>query len=255
MKPRILRFCTTLLMCIGILLLIFALEELVNLRFLMTLSYLASFLVLTSLAYMISEHPETIYDFLVSMHNDLYGLVLTFFTGINRRIGSKLSIRQMEEETAEHVRLLCIVFCFLLPASLLYLFTDFYLFKENALDSMLLGLLIFFYSNFLPDLPSIYRKKENGKARDLKWYKKYSLLLFAPLLIWVFYSGVRLSWRTTETYHNFKSLTVFGAFLFLLSFVAFGDLSISIGDMTEIVSLPLYGLIGYLTHLKVDKIW
>ncbi len=222
----------------------------------MTLSYLISFLVLTGLAYLVSEHPNVIRAFVVSLRDALYGLVLAFFTGINRRIGSKISALHMEEETSEHVHLLCLVLCFLLPASLLYLFTDFYIFEENALDSMLWGLLIFLYSNFLPDLPSIYRwKRENGAVKDLAWYKKYSLLLFAPVLIWAFYSGVRLSWKTAETFHNFKSLTVFEVFLLLLGFLAFGDLPISLGDITEIVSLPLYGLIGYLTHLKVDKIW
>ncbi len=243
-------------MCLGILLLIFALEELINLSFLMASSYLTCFFVVTGLSYTVSEHPKAIRDFLVFLYNALYGFVLAFFKGINHRIGSKLSIWHMEKETYEHVHLLCIVLCFLLPASLLYVFTDFYLFKENALDSMMWGLLIFFYGNFLPDLPSIYRrKKEKGEAEDLAWYKKYSLLLFAPFLIWAFYSGIRLSWRTADTFHNFRSLTVFGGFLFVLSFFAFGDLPISVGDLTEIASLPLYGLIGYLTHLKVDKIW
>jgi hypothetical protein len=243
-------------MCLGILLLVFALEELIHLHFLMASSHLAYFIVLIGLSYLVSEHPKAIRDFLVALHNALYGFILAFFVGINRRIGSKLSVWHMEEETSEHVRSLCTVLCFLLPASFLYVFTDFYVFKENVMDSMLWGLLIFLYSNFLPDLPSIYRrKKKNGETKDLAWYKKYSLLLFAPLLIWAFYSGIRLSWRTTDTFHNFKSLTVFGVFLFLWGLFAFGDLPISVGDITKIVSLPLYGLIGYLTHLKVDKIW
>jgi len=243
-------------MCLGILFLVFALKELINLHFLMASSYFVCFVMLIGMSYMVSEHPKAIRDFLASLHDALHGIVLAFFKGINRRIGSKLSVWYMEKETSEHVHLLCIVLCLLLPASLLYVFTDLYIFEENALDSMLWGLLIFFYSNFLPDLPSIYRrKKRNGEAKDLIWYKKYALLLFAPLLIWAFYSGIRLSWKTTETFHNFKSLTVYGAFLFLLSFFAFGDLPISTGDMAEIVFLPLYGLIGYLTHLKVDKVW
>jgi len=89
----------------------------------------------------------------------------------------------------------------------------------------------------------------------LPWYKKYALLLFAPLLIWVLFSGIRLGWKTTETFHDFKSLTIYGAFLFILGFLAFVKFPISIGNITEILSLPLYGIIGYLTHLKADKIW
>jgi hypothetical protein len=33
------------------------------------------------------------------------------------------------------------------------------------LDTMLWGLAVFFYSNFLPDLPSIYRKKPKTMMR------------------------------------------------------------------------------------------
>jgi len=163
----------------------------------------------------------------------------------------------MEDETSEHVHFLIKVFKWIvLPASLFYVCADFYFFRENALDSMLWGMLIFAYSNFLPDLLSIYRrKKNNARAEDLPWYKKYALLFFAPLLTWVLFSGIRLRWRTEETFHNFKSLTIYGAFLSLLSFFAFVKFPIEIGNIIEILSLPLYGVIGYLTHLKVDKIW
>lgn len=141
-----------------------------------------------------------------------------------------------------------------LPASLFYVFSDFFFFGENALDSMLWGILAFVYSNFLPDLPSIYRRKKyNGTTQDLPWYKKYALLLFAPVFIWVLISGTRLRWETAETFHNFKSLTIYAGFLLLLGF-AFIYPPFTIADLTELVSIPLYGLIGYLTHLKVDRI-
>jgi len=243
-------------MAFGILFLTFALRELTNLHLLMALSYFTCFAFLTCMSYLVSEQHRAIRGFLTWTHNALYGIMLEFFKGINSRIKSKLKVWFMEQETSEHVHLLCVVLCIILPASFLYMFAETYFFKENALDSMLFGLTMFLYSNFLPDLPSIYRrKKENSETKDLPWYKRYALLLFAPLLIWALYSGIRLKWRTTETFHNFKSLTIYGAFLLLLGFLAFGDFPISIGDLTEIISLPIYGLIGYSTHLKVDKIW
>ncbi|MGC8896518.1 MAG: hypothetical protein ACP5LB_07150 [Candidatus Bathyarchaeia archaeon] len=163
----------------------------------------------------------------------------------------------MEEETLEHVHSVIRVFKWIvLPASLIYVFALFYFFNENALGSMLWGILIFFYSNFLPDLPFIYRRKKDEEAtEDLSWYKKYVLLLFAPLLIWILFSGIHLSWKTQETFHDFKSLTVYGIFLLALGFFAFVKFPITIGNMLEVASLPLYGVAGYLTHLKVDKIW
>jgi len=193
------------------------------------------------------------------MYHTLYGSVLRYFKSVNRRARSNIILWYMKRETLEHVKSLIKVFKWVvLPASLIYVCANFYFFGENTLDSMFLGILIFFYSNFLPDIPSIYRKKKSyGDIRvtdkDLSWEKTYALLLFAPLFIGTFFCGIRLRWKITETFHNFKSLTIYVAFLFLLSFFAFGDFPISIGDITEILSLPFYGLIGYLTHLRVDK--
>jgi len=191
------------------------------------------------------------------IYHALYGSVLHCFKSLNRKAGSKLPFWRMKSETFRHVSLLIKMLKWVvLPASLLYVCAAFYFFRRNALDSMLWGLLIFFYSNFLPDLPSIYNKKifrdKSVTTEDLPWYKKYTLLLFAPLFIGAFFMGYRLGWKTTETFHNFRSLAIYVVFLFTLSLFAFRDYSSSIGDMTEILSLPAYGLIGYLTHLKVD---
>lgn len=194
---------------------------------------------------------------LTGLYNALYGFVLHSFKSINQKVRSKVPVWRMEEETLEHVHFSIKVFKWVvLPASLLYVFTNFYFFGGNVLGSALWGILLFFYSNFLPDLPSIYRrKKDNGKLEDLPWYKKYALLLFAPLLIWVLFSGMRLKWETRDTFHNFKSLTIYGTFLLMLGFFAFVKSPISIENLTEILSIPLYGVAGYLAHLKVDKIW
>lgn len=201
---------------------------------------------------------KMVHNVLVGLYKVLFGFVLHTFKSINRKVRSKLPVWRMEEETLEHIHFLIKVFKWIvLPASLLYVFVDFYFFGENALDSTLWGILIFFYSNFLPDLPSIYRqeRRKNEKTKDLPWYKKYALLLFAPLLIWFLFSGIQLRWKTTQTFHDFKSLTIYGVFLFILGFFAFVQFPICIGTITKIVSMPIYGVIGYLTHLKADKIW
>ena len=163
----------------------------------------------------------------------------------------------MKEETSEHVRYSVEVFVWLiLPLGLAYFFGCQFVFGENVWGSMLWGLIVYFYSNFLPDLPSIYRRKkyESG-GTDLPWYQKYALLLFAPLLVWLLFSGVRLSWRTMETYHNFRSLVIYGTFLFAVGFLGFAGLPLSIRDLIKIFFFQFCGVIGFLTHLKVDKIW
>ncbi len=194
----------------------------------------------------------------VSARRLMYVSILGYFKTVNRRAKRKLAIWWMKYETRQHVGLLIKVFKWVvLPVSLLYICADFYFFRQNAVDSVFLGVLIFVYSNFLPDLPSIYRRRKIYRVttEDLPWYKKYALLLFAPLFIGAFFLGMRLRWKTTETFHNFKSVAIYVVFLLSVGFFAFGVFPISIGEITEILSLSLYGMIGYLTHLKVDKIW
>jgi len=193
-----------------------------------------------------------------SMYRAFFSLVLSFFKTVNRKIGPSPPWLSMECETLEHVDLTVKVFKWIvLPASLLYVCSELYFFRQNTLDSMLLSMLIFVYSSFLPDLPSVYRRKKiyidlGIAAEDLPWYKKYALLLFAPLFLGAFLAGIRLRWKTTETFHNFRSLVVYEVFLLSLSFLAFGGYPISTGNILEILSTPSFGLIGYLTHLRVD---
>jgi len=195
-------------------------------------------------------------DMLTGLQNVIFVFVLNFFSNINRKIHSKVPFWRVKEETSEHVHMMFEVFKFIvLPISAIYLLGHLFILKENAFDSMLWGILVFFYSNFLPDLTCICRK-ENGKGRttDLPWYKKYALLLFAPVFVFILFSNAQIGWKTIENFHNFKSLTIYGGFLLLLGTIVFGGFPVSVGQVTEMMSLPLYGIIGYLTHLKVDGI-
>jgi len=201
---------------------------------------------------------KAIDNIFVGLHKILDDLVVFFFKNINRKVRSKLPVWKMELETSEHVHLAINVFKkIIFPASLFYVCVNFYFFGRNSLDSMLSGMLIFFYSSFLPDLPLVFKKKKNrARSGDSPWYKKYALLLLAPLFILSLFAGLRLAgWKIAETFHDFKSLSIYGAFLLLLGFFLFGNFPISIGRLNEILSLSVYGVIGYLTHLKVDKIW
>jgi hypothetical protein len=200
---------------------------------------------------------KTIDTMLTGLHSTLHSFVLSLFKNVNRRVRLRLPAWKMNEETSEHVNFAIKVFKkMILPVSIIYVSADFYFLGRNALDSALWGLLVFFYSNFLPDLPSIFReRKEEGRKERLPWYKRYALLLFAPLFILLLFSGQQLGWKTTESFHNFSSVAVYGAFLLLLGFMLFGNFPISLGRLTEILSLSFYGVGGYLTHLKVDRIW
>jgi hypothetical protein len=197
-----------------------------------------------------------VHHVLKGLHNALFAFILNFFESINKKIRSRLPSWRLKEETSEHVRVAVEVFEYIiLPFSIIYLLAEMFFLQENAFDSMLWGMLIFFYSTFLPDLPSIFRmKKKKRRIRDLPWYKKYAILLFAPLFVLLIFSSVHIGWKTTESFHNFKSLTIYGGFLLLWGFLVFGGFPVSLGQVTEMLVLPFYGAIGYLVHLKVDKI-
>jgi hypothetical protein len=196
-------------------------------------------------------------NILKGFYEALYGLVLHTFKNINRRIKSKFPLYRMHEETTEHVRHALQVFIWpILPLSLAYLFGIQFLFRQNLWGSMLWGIAVYFYSNFLPDFPAINRKrKRDPEEPDLPWYKKYTLFIFAPLFVWLLFSDVRLDWRTEETYHNFISLIVYAIFLFAVGLLAFVSLPLSIPSLLEALFLMSCGVTGFLTHLKVDKIW
>lgn len=195
-----------------------------------------------------------------SLYERLYGLVFGYFLRVNRKVGAKIGIWFMKLETFEHVHLLTKVLKWvILPLSLTYFFTEFFLFKNNVLDSMIIGIGLFFYSNFVPDLPAIFRRKSYGDERDVLYanlsrYKTYALLLFAPFFILLLFCGKKIKWKTTETFHNLKSLTIYGSFLFVISFIVLMVFPISIGQIIESFCVPLYAILGYLTHLRVDLI-
>ena len=196
-----------------------------------------------------------------SLYEKIYGLVLAYFMNVNQKVNAKISLWFMKLETFEHVHHLTKVFKWIvLPSSVLYGCAMFIFFGQNSLDSIILAVLLFFYSNFVPDLPAIFRRKVYHDVRDsfhedLPKYKTYALLLFAPLFIVLLFCGKKIKWKTTETFHNFKSLTIYGTFLFTLGFLVLVAFPISIGSTIEVLWVPLFALLGYLTHLRVDHVF
>jgi hypothetical protein len=197
----------------------------------------------------------TVYRMLMFLPRLLHSIVLLFFRSINQKGRENLPVWRMEVETSEHVHLAVQAFKWIiLPVSLLQLFSNFSFLGESALTFVFCAQLIFLYSSFVPDLPSIFRKKK-GMTERLPRHKKYALLLFAPLFIWAVFSGTQVNWKTNEDFHNFRSLGIYFLFLLLCGFLAFGGLTPTIKGIAETLSFPLYGVTGYLIHLKVDKIW
>ena len=200
---------------------------------------------------------KTLHRMFLCLHGVLFGLTLQFFKNSNAAVKSKLTVWYMEKETSEHIHLLEHVLKWIIvPLSLFYVGLAVFVLGVNPLDSVLGGFLLFLYSNFLPDLPAMFCKpKPSEERRPLPWYKTYALLVLAPLFVWLTFAQIPIPWTTTESFHNVKSALIYTLFLAVCGVVVLGDTPFSLGDVAESLFLAVYGLIGYVTHLKVDEVW
>jgi len=178
-----------------------------------------------------------------------YFLNFTLFLirSVERKVRRRIILRKV---ALEHFSFMVWAFQrIVLPMVFGYLVVGF-LFHEVVFDSLILGLLLFVYGNFFPEFDSLFKVRNNRSGKKLSWYKKCLLLCFAPVCIFMFSIGkwkIPLS-ETPKIFHSFKSVTIYGVFLSLLGFLLYGNL-------IEIASPLIFGLSGYLAHLKVDKYW
>lgn len=177
-----------------------------------------------------------------------FNFVLFYFRTVNHKVRARIALKRIKSETSEHFySLIQGLKMFFLPASLCYLFIGIVFLKTVLVGSLLWGLIVFVYSNYLPDLPAIFRQGNKDADQKLPWYKTYALLCFAPLFIYLLFTTKNgmLSSRTSETFHNFKSMAVYGIFLLLIGFIFCNNL-------IEALSPATFGLLGYFVHLKTD---
>jgi hypothetical protein len=201
------------------------------------------------------SYVRDVENFLERCRLSLENLVQWFFRTLSRRAHLKIGFQKIRDETTEHVdHLSSALKRFVLPLSVCYLCLGFF-FGNNVVDSLFLGILIFVYSHFLPDLLSPFRiKNRKERDKDRPWFKKYALLFLAPLFIFLLWGDGIPALRTTEHFHNARSLGVYSIFLLGLGLIFYGNVPLSLGRILEVFSLAIFGSIGYLTHLKVDRI-
>jgi len=200
-------------------------------------------------------YVRNVESFLKRCRLSLENFVQSFFQTLNRKAHLKIAFQKIRGETAEHIdHLSSALKKLVLPLSICYLCFGFF-FGNNVIDSLFMGILIFVYSYFLPDLLSPFRiKNKKEKNKDTSWFKKYALLFLAPLFIFLLWGDTIPALRTTEHFHNARSLGAYSIFLLLLGLIFYGNVPLSFGRILEVISLAIFGSIGYLTHLKVDKI-
>ena len=133
----------------------------------------------------------------------------------------------------------------ILPVAVFYIIMG-VIFKVNIFGVLLTSILIFFYSNFLPDIDILF-KKTKRKYLDSPWYEKCAVLFFAPVIFYDILMGRQrqLYSLNSRPFHNFKSVVIYGLFLFVVASVFWPDL------LRRSV-FTLFGMLGYIIHLAVD---
>ncbi|MCC6448079.1 MAG: hypothetical protein IT215_05275 [Chitinophagaceae bacterium] len=166
-----------------------------------------------------------------------------------KRIPPHAQFHKVEDELKEHYTLLMWAWkSFLLPLILLYFILGL-IFQSHILGSLFLSLLVFLYSNFLPDSDILINRPQNNEKESL-WYEIYFLLCFAPLVLYYIVKGKATPLYSTRPrpFHNLKTAIVWGAFLLIIASLFWPD------DLLKKLMLPLFGMAGFSFHLMVDGI-
>ena len=173
-------------------------------------------------------------------------LVIYWDNLISTRIPSYVSFHKLEEEIKEHFAFLKWTFKrIILPLAIAYIIAGIFL-KINVLGSLVIALLIFLYSNSLPDTDFLMKATKDKKSES-RWYEKYALLFFAPLVIYYILDGRKKPIYVSKNkyFHSFKIVPLYGFFLFILGVILWQQ-------PLKMVILPIFGMLGFSFHLIVD---
>ena len=133
----------------------------------------------------------------------------------------------------------------ILPLTVFYVVAGFLL-GEHVLGSLLMGIVVFLYANFLPDLDTFF-PHSNDKSNKVSVVRKRIALFFAPVLIYYILSEGHKPWDLgkNKPFHNTRSLLEFSCFLFF-----FGSLLYF--SFLKAFFFMLFGFCGYCIHLIID---
>ncbi len=157
------------------------------------------------------------------------------------------NFKKVESEIKEHFSFLNWAFKrIIFPLIIFYVIMGL-AFNTNVFGSIFISLLLFIYSNFLPDTDFLIQKTKN-KNRESLWYEIYSLLFFAPVIIYYVIAGRARPLYSTKSrpFHNLQTVFIYGAFLFVIGSIFWT------GTLQRLL-FPLFGMIGFLIHLMVDR--
>jgi len=159
---------------------------------------------------------------------------------------SYCGFKKMEEELKEHYDFINWMFKrVLLPLMTFYVVMGIAL-DMNVFGSLFLSLLVFIYSNFLPDVDMLIRKTD-AKYMESLWYERYLLLFLAPLIVYYIVRGRArpLYSMKARCFHNATAMAAYGIFLLMVG-------SIFWTETLKRLMFPAFGMLGFGFHLLVD---
>lgn len=167
-------------------------------------------------------------------------------TIIYRKLPPVAKFKKVSEELIEHFNFAkWALKRILLPMIVFYTIFG-VLLNINVFASLPISLLIFFYSNFLPDIDVLFKKTKN-KSIDSPWYEKYAVLFFAPIILYDIFLGKqrKLYSLSERPFHSLEALGAYTVFLFVVASVFWPDILRKLLFVSS-------GALGYGTHLLAD---
>lgn len=157
-----------------------------------------------------------------------------------------INAKLIVDELAEHSGFIAWGFKrILLPLAIFYVVAGFLL-GEHVLGSLLMGIVVFLYANFLPDLDAFFQHPSD-KNKEVSAVRKRIALFFAPIIIYYILSKGQKHWDLgkDKPFHNTRALLEFSWFLFF-----FGTLLYF--SFLKAFFFMLFGFCGYCIHLIID---
>ena len=168
---------------------------------------------------------------------------------IGRFLSGKASPEKLLSEIFEHSRaLLWALKMVFLPLAVFYFVLGLFL-NEYVVGSIFLSLIIFLYSNFLPDTDTFVSADflKSAASKPVKKFEKYKLLIIAPVYIYYVLSEkiVPVKFNEIKPFHNLRCLIAWSIFLLFIGIILHASLF-------KAFFIMLFAASGYFTHLFID---
>lgn len=155
-------------------------------------------------------------------------------------------IREVSEHLGHYKQVILYI---LFPLTFFYLGMGIFIGQYSG-GAAVFALLVSFYASFLPEADLLLAPKTflTKKGRAAKTHEKYLVLMFAPLYLYLVAMKKVTPVFTEECkpFHTMRAFLVFSIFIFCIGVVLYAS-------FFKAIFLAVFGAVGYLTHLFVDK--